>query len=275
MRFRAASRDYFRVLGVGLERGRDFSPADSGRAVTIVNRSMAAAFWPGQDPIGRQVKLFSGSTPHLAEVIGVIPDVKDRSIREAAHAEVVELADGTPGTPWILARTRSSPQAFLASLRTVLAGVDPETPVASVQTMEAARNDQFLEVAVSLQWLGVFSAIALAMAGVGVYGVIAYAVAQRRQEIGIRMALGAGAHRIALLVLTQTARLAAAGIVSGTVLAAFATRALEAALFGVSAVDPLTFATAAAILLAIALGAAIAPLRMSLGVDPAESLRAE
>lgn len=219
--------------------------------------------------------MFRGAIPHIAEVIGIVPDVKDRSIRESAHAEVVELADATTATPWILVRTRSTPQAFLPTLQSVLAGVDPETPVASVKTMEAVRNDQFLEVAVSLQWLGVFATIALGMAGVGVYGVIAYAVAQRRQEIGIRMALGAGAHQVALLVLRQTACLAASGIIFGIVLAGFATRALQAALYGVSALDPGTFVTAAAILLGIALAASIVPLRSSLRVHPAESLRAE
>jgi putative ABC transport system permease protein len=209
----------------------------------------------------------------VAEVIGVVPDLKDQDMRERAHSEIVMLSNDPARSPWILARVQGSPGSFLASLQNVAAGIDPGLPVAGVQTMSAELDDHVIEVRASMQWLGVFAAIALGMAAMGIYGVISYTVALRRQEIGVRMALGAARHQIARMVIVQTARLAAIGLAIGLALSALATRALSAALYGVSPMDPITFSAAGALLFLIALLAVIAPLRASAAVDPAEALR--
>jgi putative ABC transport system permease protein len=274
-RYRAAGLEYFRTLGIRLERGREFAASDAGRAVAVVSSSLAVNTWPGADPIGRQLLLFGGGAPAKVEVIGVMADVK-HYVLEESHAELVVLADPPAGSPYLVARVRSNPAAFLPALQKVVAAVDPDLPVGELATFEAARERQLIEIQASMYWLEVFSALAMALAAVGIYGVISYTVAQRRQEIGVRMALGAGRAQIAGMVLAQTARLAVAGVAAGLGLGSVATRALgRAALHDVSHLDPATYAVSALFLLAVAMGAAIVPLRASMRVDPVEALRTE
>ena len=265
VRYRAVSQDYLRVLEVLPLQGRDFAPADTSHSVILVNQACAAAFWPAQNPIGKRLRI-DGAAP--AEVVGVFPDLRTTDMRRPAESEVLALSDSPDRSPWIIARVTANPASFLASLQSVLAGVDPDLPVAEMKTMTAALDGHLIEVRASMQWLTAFAAIALLMAAMGIYGVISYTVAQRRQEIAIRIALGAAPRSIARLIAGHTARLAASGIAAGLLVSVLATRALGGALYGVSSLDLPTFTGAAALLFAIALAAVIVPIRTAAAVDP-------
>jgi putative ABC transport system permease protein len=273
-RYRAAGRDYFRTLGIRLEQGREFAASDASRAVGVVSRSLGDNIWPGTDPVGKRLLLFGGDAPAQVEVVGVMADVK-QYVLETSHTELVVLSDPPPASPYLVARVRANPAAFLPALQQVASAVDPDLPVGQVATFEEARQRQFIEEQASMYWLSAFSALAMLLAAVGIYGVISYSVAQRRQEIGVRMALGAGRGRIAWMVLAQTARLAVAGIAAGLSTGALLSPALGQALHGVSHLDSGTYVFSAMFLLGVALGAAAVPLRAAARVDPVDALRTE
>jgi putative ABC transport system permease protein len=253
-RYRAAGRDYFRTLGIRLEQGREFAPTDADRGVAVVSRSLATALWPGADPTGRPLRLDGPEAPTQVVVVGVMTDVRQYA-NETSHAELVVLADPPPGSPYLVARVHANPAAFLPALQKAASAADPDLPVGEIATVQDARERQLIEERASMDWLGAFSAMALLLAAVGIYGVISYGVAQRRQEIGVRLALGASRAHIAAMVLAQTGRLALAGIAAGLAGGALLTPALGQALHGVSHLDPGTYVLSAGLLLAVALGA--------------------
>jgi putative ABC transport system permease protein len=274
VRYRAAGRDYFRTLGIRLEQGREFAASDASRTVAVVSRSLAGNIWPGADPVGKRLLLSGGDAPAQVEVVGVMADVK-QYVLEMSHTELAVLSDPPPPSPYLVARVRANPAAFLPALQQAASAVDPDLPVGQVATFEEARQRQFIEERAAMYWLSAFSGLAMLLAAVGIYGVISYSVAQRRQEIGVRMALGAGRGRIAAMVLAQTARLAVAGVAAGLSAGALLSPALGQALNGVSHLDSGTYIFSAMFLLAVALAAAAVPLRAATRVDPVEALRTE
>jgi len=275
--FFGVSPDYFSALGIAIVRGRGFTERDDERApaVVVINETMAAKYWPGEDPIGKRVKISYNNTGPR-EIIGIAGDVKQTSLTAAMSAQMY-----TPfvQAPWpfltAVAKTAAAPEAAAGSLRQALAHLDPEQSAGEIRTF-----DQFLARSIATPrftaiLLAGFAALALMLAGFGLYGVMAYAVVQRSREIGIRMALGAQAADVRSLVVNQAVRLGAAGLAIGIAGALAVTRVLDSLLFGVTASDPLTFAAVSAALITVLLLAAYLPARRATRVDPIVALRAD
>ena len=275
--FFGISPDYFTTLGISLVRGRGFTERDDERApaVVVINQTMADKYWPGEDPIGKRVQLRYNDSPPR-EIIGIAADVKQKTLTDKPSPQMYAPFVQAPW-PFLTAvvRTSAAPEAAAGSLRQALAQLDPEQAAGEIRTF-----DQYLARSIATPrftaiLLGAFAGLALLLAGFGLYGVMAYSVAQRRREIGIRMALGARAADVRSLVVSQAVRLGASGLVIGIAGALAMTRLLGSLLFGVTASDPLTFAAVSAALITVLVVAAYLPARRATRVDPIVALRAD
>jgi len=275
--FYGVSPDYFSTLGIRIVRGRSFTERDDEHAppVVVISETMAAKYWPGEDPIGKRVKLSYNNTGPR-EIVGIAGDVKQTNLTDAMSAQMY-----TPfvQAPWpfltAVAKTTAAPEAAAGSLRQALARLDPEQAAGELRTFDQYMARSIATPRFTAILLGTFAALALLLAGFGLYGVMSYSVAQRSREIGIRMALGAQAADVRSLVVSQAVRLGAAGLVIGIAAALAVTRVLDTLLFGVTASDPLTFAGVSAALIAVLLLAAYLPARRATRVDPIVALRAD
>jgi putative ABC transport system permease protein len=279
--YHVVSPGYLRTLGIRLLGGRDFTDADSETVpnVALINARLARDLFPGQDPVGKR---FIPGRPDPARkrawttIVGVVDDTRMYGLANPSRLEVYRpLAQGAPGEMDFIVRSRIDPTALTASIRTVLASIDRNQPIASIATMDQLVQKSVGSRRVTLILLGLFSGLALLLAGIGIYGVISYSVAQRTQEIGIRMALGAGREDVMRMILLQGARIASAGLILGMLAAFGLTRYLEKLLFSVSPADPATFAMVAFVLAFVALLACYVPARRTLRVDPMTALRYE
>jgi putative ABC transport system permease protein len=270
--------DYFRTLAVPLLQGRVFTERDdaSTLAVAVVSAATAEHFWPGENPVGKHFRGTCGDEKNWCSVVGVVGDVKQHHLEQASRPAVyVPFAQD----PWtflaIAVRTKIEPASAASAVAGAIQSVDPDQPVYNVRTMRdveaASLSPQRLQVAL----LGVFAALALALACMGIYGVISYSVAQRTNEIGVRMALGAQARNVLGLVLGEGFRLAICGTAIGLLGSFFAARLLSNMLFGVASADPLTFLGVGVLLLFVALLACYIPARRATQVDPLVALRYE
>jgi putative ABC transport system permease protein len=275
--FFGVSPDYFTTLGIKIVRGRAFTERDDEQAppVVVINETMAAKYWPGEDPIGKRVKLsYNNSGPR--EIVGVAGDVRQTNLTDAVSSQMY-----TPfvQAPWpfltAVAKTPASPEAAAGSMRQALAHLDPEQAAGELRTFDQYMARSIATPRFTAILLGTFAALALLLAGFGLYGVMAYSVAQRSREIGIRMALGAQSGDVRSLVVNQAVRLGAAGLIIGIAGALAVTRVLDSLLFGVTASDPLTFAGVSAALITVLLLAAYLPARRATRVDPIVALRAD
>jgi putative ABC transport system permease protein len=274
------SPGYFSAVGTPLLRGRDFldsDTTDSGQ-VTVISSAMAKKFWPGEDPIGKQVGPGSARYP-VATIIGIAADVKHLSVREEPGPEMYVLYNQKiwPSllTMQFAVRTKADPASVTAGTREAIRSVDPDLPIAKVAPLTVIVKDSLTQSRFSMLLLGAFGALALILASIGIYGVISYSVGQRTREIGVRMALGAQRRNVLGLVLGQGARLAGLGIAIGLVAAIGVTRLMASLLFGVAPRDPLTFFAVPVLLMAIALLACYIPARRAMRVDPMVALRYE
>jgi predicted permease len=275
--FFGVSPDYFETMGIPIVRGRAFNERDNEHAPTVVviNETMAAKYWPGEDPIGKRMQLKYNNSP-AREIVGIVSDVKQKALTDRAPAQMYAPFAQAPW-PFLtaVAQTTASPEMAAGSMRQALTRLDPEQAAGEIRTV-----DEFLARSIATPrftaiLLGAFATLALLLAGFGLYGVMAYSVAQRGREIGIRMALGARSSDVRSLVVTQAVRLGAAGLVIGVAGALAVTRVLNSLLFGVTASDPLTFASVSAALIAVLLLAAYLPARRATRVDPIVALRAD
>jgi putative ABC transport system permease protein len=265
--------DYFATLGIPIRQGRDFTDHDdaSSPLVAIVNETMAGLEWPGQEAVGRRLRL--QGTKGWSTVVGVVGDVKHRRLSEPHQAQVYTAHYQDPKIfACVVARTSSDPKAFAESIRKAIWAVDKDQPVWSVLPLDAVLARTFAPTRFLLLLLGAFAVLALVLASVGIYGVLSYAVAQRRPEIGIRMALGARAFQVVRLVVGQGMTLVLAALVLGLGMAFFLSRLLRTMLFGVGPGDPPTFAACAVLLGAVAFCACWLPARRASRVDPASTL---
>ncbi len=272
------SPDYFRTLQIPLLGGRPFSDHDDAQApgVVIVNQSFANRFFPNEEVVGKRIHLGTRRPPVWFEIVGVVGDVRQLKLEsESPPLAYVPHLQSAWSFMSLLVRTKGEPQMVAGTLKQAVAEVDKELGVAGLTTLDATLANSIAERRVLMTLLGVFAGLALLLAAVGIYGVIAYSVAQRTQELGIRMALGAGARDVLRLVIGQGMKLTLLGVGLG-LLASFAlTRLMETLLFEVSATDPWTFVLLTALLSLVALLACYFPARRATQLDPLVALRHE
>jgi putative ABC transport system permease protein len=266
--------DYFRTIHARLLHGRTFNEHDteSAAGVVIVNETMARKFWPNQNPIGKQM-IVARAELHV-QVVGVVADVKPAGLDSEARGELYTPYDQRSWPSMSIAvRTYGDPMQISSAVRKQIAQVDADLPVTSIRTLEDIVADSFGQRRLTLWLFGAFSVTALVLAAMGIYGLLVYSVEQRRQEMGIRQALGARQGDILALVLRQGLGLALAGVVVGLVGAAALTRLLATLLFHVSATDPATFLAMAILFVSVAAMASYLPARRALDVDPLVAMR--
>jgi putative ABC transport system permease protein len=269
---------YFRAMGTPLLRGREITDSDKIGApnVVVINKAFADRVWPGKDPIGKHIHLFYGSNSPAEEVIGVAGNIKHNGLN---GEDSMDGYEPFAQQPWpymsIAVRTTQPQRAMLNEIRGVIAEFDPDMPVFNVRSYEQIVTESLGTRRVTLALVGLFGALAIVLAAVGIYGVMSYVVAGRTQEIGIRMALGAGRSEIFRLVIGQGMLLAATGLLIGGVAAVGLARFLKTLLFEVRTYDPLTFAVVSIALAGVAALACYIPARRATRVDPLVALRYE
>lgn len=270
------SPEYFETLRIPLLEGRLLSQEEAwekGGAV-LVNRRMAEQFWPGQSPLGQRIK-------HYRErgwmtVVGIVGDARQEGLEVAPLPQTYSPYAELPfrGNHYLL-RSSSDPLRLVDAIRFEVQQIDPALPISDVHLLQDLVDEQIERPRFAVWLLGWFASLALILALVGIYGLVSHSVVQRRREFGLRMALGAHRSGVMRLVLFETLRLAAAGIVLGCFGAAALTRLLEGILYEVSPHDPVTFLTLPLLVVAAALGASLWPVRSALQVDPIAVLREE
>jgi predicted permease len=275
VRANVVSDGYLRALGIPILRGRDFTPDDAAgsTAVAIVSQSLATRLWPGQDAIGRII----GDGETTASVVGIVPDTVYRSAleREPPPFFYLPLAQNyEAGVGLHVRRDGGDPLALLPAIRAAVHDVDPRLAVARPQRLRDIFDQSIASQRMMAILVGAFGALALLLATVGVYGIMEHVAAQRRQEIGIRLALGAAPSSIFGLILGEGLRLVAIGTAIGLVGAVTTSRYIQSLLFGVGAVDVATFAAVSVLLAVTAALACLMPARRAMRVDPGIALRA-
>ncbi|HKG90263.1 MAG TPA: ABC transporter permease [Gemmatimonadaceae bacterium] len=276
--WRVTTPGFFQSLGIPVKVGRDFTEqdGDSGKEVIVINEVLARREFKDANPIGQQFNV--GGSPHA--VIGVVGAIRQAGLDQQPLPEIYfpYTEGGTIG--WLrdmtlVIKTTVPPEGIVAQLRQAVRAADPTQPIFQVATMREVIATSLADRRMTLSLLAVFATIALLLAAAGLYGVIAYLVAQRTREIGIRVALGAQKRDVLRLMMRHGASLTAAGIALGLVGSVALTRLLQSLLFGVSARDPVTFLSVAAVLAAVALLATYFPARRATRVDPMVALRGQ
>lgn len=272
------SPSYFHTMGIPLMEGRLFTDGDVEGApgVIVINDVMADRYWPNEDPIGKRISLVDAQTGPWLTVIGVVGNVHQLSLDSEPYPQMYEAYSQNPS--WgatLVVRTASDPVGMISSVRAEVSAVDRDQPLYNVRTMENLLSESVSRQRFNMLLISVFTVVALALAAVGIYGVISYSVSHRSHEIGIRMALGARQVDIVKMVIEHGLKLALAGIGIGLAVAFLLTRVMSSLLYGVSAIDPLTFAIGTIVLIAVYALACYIPARRATKVDPMIVLRYE
>jgi predicted permease len=280
-RYHMATPGYFSALGIPLVSGRFFTEGDrQGAAQTvIINRVMAEKYWPGENVIGKRMSFEDApkSDKDWITVVGVVGDVKDQpnspGAQNAFWLPVLQAAWTSDMS--VVIRARSDPRLLADALRNEVHRLDPTLAVADVQAMDQIVDSSVSTPRFAFALVGLFAGLAIVLAGIGTYGVISYSVSQRTPELGIRMALGAVRSDVMGLVLGHAAKLAGLGTAIGVLAALGFARLLKTLIFEVSTADPVTFATVAGMVIAVALLAGYIPALRATATDPVNALRAE
>ena len=280
MRIAPVTPGYFKALGLKLVRGRLFTDQDrDGSAkVAILTQAAARKFFPNEDPIGKRIVLGwrNNGEAKGGEVIGIVGDFKQSTLDREADPQLFLPYDQAPlGILSVVVRSTADLSAVAAAARAQVREVDPDLPLYELRTLEDLVSASVAQPRFYMLLLGGFAAVALMLAAIGMYGVIAYAVSQRRQEIGVRMALGATRDRVVRMVLGQGLILAFVGAGTGLLGAFLATRGLRSLLFAVSASDPVTYTGVALTLVLVAAFASYLPARRAARTEPQLALRGE
>jgi putative ABC transport system permease protein len=283
--WRIISPGYFRAVGVPLLKGRVFTEADKPvwaqrgmpepQRRVVISERLAKLLYPNQDPIGQHVLLWKGQSNRDAEVVGVVGDMRERGLASNPTLTVYLPYGANALTGEFILQTRSNPLALMPSIRSMVADLDPNLPIADVRSFEEVVNRSVAPQRLNTMLLGVFSALALLLATTGIYGVLSYSMSRRTSEIGLRVALGASEWSILQMALGQGMRPVVVGLAIGAAGAYWLSRYLMALLFGVKPFDLLTYAGVAVLLLVTALLACYVPGRRAMRIDPATALRIE
>jgi predicted permease len=279
--------DYLKVMGIPLERGRFFTAQDNEKSshVVVVDDVFRRKYFGDEDPIGQHIVL--DNKGGRAEIVGIVPHVNqwglDSDDKESLRAELyfpyMQLPDQAMVLSWsgtgMMLRFDPRATAIGDSLRAAVRGISDEHVMSKTQTMDSIISDSLASQRFSMAVLGIFAVFALVLASMGIYGVISYLVGQRTQEIGIRVALGANRTDVLRMILGDGMKMTLIGVLLGIAAAAGLTRLMASLLFGVSARDPLTFLSVAALLTVVALAACYVPARRAMRVDPMVALRYE
>lgn len=281
------SPGYFRTMGIQLKRGRSFRITDDENAphVALIDEALARSMFPTEDPIGQRITIgFTGAS----EIIGVVAHVNHWNlggdpaafVNRQMYFPYAQLADkylplGVNGGATVVVRTRSEPLGFVAAIQDQVTQLDGVEVMYDVRTMSQIIDTWLATRRFAMILLAIFASLALVLSAIGIYGVMSYLVGQRKHEIGIRMALGAQPEDILRLVLVHGGKLAFTGILLGITAAILLTRLMTGLLYGVSAIDPITFSAVAILLVLVGLVACYIPAKRAMGVDPLASLRFE
>jgi putative ABC transport system permease protein len=270
--------EYFSAARVAIVAGRPFDARDTSdaRSVAVINETLARQAWPGEDPLGKRLRIAQDAGP--VEVVGVARDGKYVLLWEAPRAMLFQpLAQQAPASATLEIVTAGAPEDMANAVRAALRTIDPDVPAYAVQSMadRLEHGNAFLLFRVGALLTGIFGALGLVLASIGLYGVVAYDVTQRTHEIGVRMALGALRADILREVLSRGAWFAASGTILGLAIAAGLAQLLRTMLLGVSPFDPLTYGGTALLLLAVCLLASFVPARRASTVSPMDALRAD
>ena len=277
---RSADAGYFEALDIPLVRGRLFGPDDGpdDPPVVVVNETFVREYFPNEDPIGQRIAYDRAATPESTwlEIVGIVGDQHQESPGTPARAEVFESRhQDWEREAWLVMKTSRGPMSAVPAVQEALRELDPQIPIVEVRPLRDVWSASLSNERFVLVLLGVFGAAALLVATVGVYGVTTQVARRRTQEIGIRMALGAGSTDVLGLMLRQGLAVIGLGIAAGLFVALFATRALSSMLYGIEPNDPATLAAVVALLTGVAALACYVPARRATTVDPVSSLRAE
>jgi predicted permease len=268
------STDYFKAIGTPLVAGRGFELSDRGDAppVVVVNEELAKRFWPGENAVGKALRFGTTDVP----IIGVVGNVRQGGLAEPVEpAFYLHALQQFRSRMSIVVRTGSDPLSYADAVRRAIWSRDAEQTITSLATLESVLGRGVARPRLLAWLLGLFGVIGLALGALGIFGVLAYAVTQRRQEIGVRVAMGASPRAVLGLIVGRGMLLAGAGVVIGLVGAALLTRSMQSVLFGIESSDPWTFAQVAGVLLGAALLASWLPARRALSIDPVTALRYE
>jgi putative ABC transport system permease protein len=278
--YRIVSPDYFHAMGIPIIQGRAFTERDTANAtnVVIINQSLARRDFPVENPIGKRISFGRNERGEWLwfEIIGVAADVRSLELNTEPEPDFFATYQQVSfsGMAFVI-RANVEPESLTAAARNAIRDVDPNLPVAEIRTMERIVYESIAQPRFNLTLLVVFACVALLLATAGIYGVMSFAVTQRTNEIGIRMALGACRGDVLRMVIGQGMRLALSGMTIGLVGSFVLTRLVKNLLFGVSATDPLTFIVITLLLIAVALLACYLPARRAMKVDPMIALRCE
>jgi putative ABC transport system permease protein len=279
--YQAVTPGYFQAMGLKQVRGRFLTDADREDAMpaVVINETMAARYWPNEDAIGRQFMMGTDDKPWLT-IVGIVGNVRHNAVVEEPRAEMYVAHSQLPGhirsAPrgmTLTVKTDANPLALTGQVRDAIRSIDRNLPVSNIKTMAEVTASALAQPRFVTFLLALFAGTALTLAAIGIYGTISLLVAERTQEMGIRLALGADRLTILKLVLGQGMVLTAIGLVIGLAGAVALTRTLSGLVYGVGTLDPLTFAAVPAILCAVALLACVLPARRAASVDPITTLR--
>jgi predicted permease len=278
IRYNVITPNYLDTAGVSLLLGRRFTETDNAESprVALINETLARYAWPNENPVGKYFQWKDGKKTRPIQVIGVTRDVKGTELLEDTPRGIyLPLAQQYNDGMTLHLRTNGKPEQLIAATQREISALDKKLPVYNVKSLEQYRQEALSETRIQALLLSVFGLLALLLASIGLYGVLSYSVAQRTQEIGIRMALGAQGGNVLRMVVGQGMKLVGLGCALGLAGALAATRVLKSVLYGVSATDPWTFAAVALMLASVALLACYLPARRATKVDPMVALRCE
>jgi putative ABC transport system permease protein len=266
--------DYFSTLGIPVVRGRAFAPQDSATSVPValIDEAFAQTHFPGENPIGQRLDIGNGTDG--AEIVGIVGNVSYSGLDELPSPTMyMPVTQDAFGTMWVMVRTAADPNSLGASVRQVVRDLDASLPVSLMSPLDEVVSESVAQQRFSMLLIAMFGMVALVLSAVGLYGVVAYSVSLRTREIGLRMAIGAMPGDVLKMVVGDGMKLAAMGVVIGTVAAFVLSRFVASMLFEVEVSDPVSYSGTALVLLLVAALACYIPARRAMRVDPMVTLQ--